>query len=139
MSRETIPIFSQVIASLSIGVNPTRGLTEEIKKLSESGLTPDQIAEKINPDKFFDDGSYPTAKESVLGREKAHQLIQQLAETRGEPLVKIAQPLRVALTGRTVSPPIDEVMEVLGKTEMIKRLHKAIEYIEGRFGYLNIR
>jgi hypothetical protein len=36
----------------------------------------------------------------------------------------------VALTGRTVSPPIDEVMEVLGKPEVIKRLHKAIEYIK---------
>jgi glutamyl-tRNA synthetase len=71
------------------------------------------------------------SNELVLEKEKAHQLIQQLAETRGEPLVKIAQPLRVALTGRTVSPPIDEVMEVLGKTEMIKRLHKAIEYIKG--------
>jgi glutamyl-tRNA synthetase len=78
------------------------------------------------------------SNELVLEKEKAHQLIQQLAETRGEPLVKIAQPLRVALTGRTVSPPIDEVMEVLGKTEMIKRLHKAVKYIEGRFGYLNI-
>jgi glutamyl-tRNA synthetase len=70
------------------------------------------------------------SKESVLEREKVHQLIQQLAETRGEPLVKIAQPIRVALTGRTVSPPIDEVMEVLGKPEVIKRLHKAIEYIK---------
>jgi glutamyl-tRNA synthetase len=54
-----------------------------------------------------------------------------LAETKGEPLVKIAQPLRVALTGRTVSPPIDEVMEVLGKERVVKRLLKAIEYIEG--------
>jgi glutamyl-tRNA synthetase len=70
------------------------------------------------------------SKESVLERENVHQLIQQLAETRGEPLVKIAQPIRVALTGRTVSPPIDEVMEVLGKPEVIKRLHKAIEYIK---------
>jgi glutamyl-tRNA synthetase len=70
------------------------------------------------------------SKEAVLGKEKAHQLIQQLAETRGEPLVKIAQPIRVALTGGTVSPPIDEVMEVLGKKEVIRRLHKAIEYVE---------
>jgi glutamyl-tRNA synthetase len=46
--------------------------------------------------------------------------------------VKIAQPLRVALTGKTVSPPIDEVMEALGKAKVIKRLEKAIEYIEGR-------
>jgi glutamyl-tRNA synthetase len=67
--------------------------------------------------------------ESVLEKERVHGLIQQLAETRGEPLVKIAQPLRVALTGRTVSPPIDAVMEVLGKAEVIKRLKRAIEKI----------
>jgi glutamyl-tRNA synthetase len=69
--------------------------------------------------------------ESVLEKERVHGLIQQLAETRGEPLVKIAQPIRVALTGRTVSPPIDEVIEVLGKAEVVKRLQKAVEYIKG--------
>lgn len=71
------------------------------------------------------------SKESILGKENVHRLIQQLAETRGEPLVKIAQPIRVALTGRTVSPPIDEVMEVLGKGKVIKRLERAMEYIQG--------
>jgi len=69
------------------------------------------------------------SKESSLEKENVHRLIQQLAEARGETLVKIAQPIRVGLTGRTVSPPIDEVMEVLGKEEVIKRLQKAIEYI----------
>jgi len=70
------------------------------------------------------------SKEAILGKENAHRLIQQLAETRGEPLVKVAQPLRVALTGRTISPPIDEVMEVLGKGEVIRRIERAIEYIK---------
>jgi glutamyl-tRNA synthetase len=69
------------------------------------------------------------SKESILQKENVHRLIQQLAETRGEPLVKIAQPIRVALTGKTVSPPINEVMEALGKTEVIKRLQRAIEKI----------
>jgi glutamyl-tRNA synthetase len=69
------------------------------------------------------------SKESSLEKENVHRLIQQLAEARGETLVKIAQPIRVALTGKTVSPPIDEVIEVLGKTEVIKRLKKAIEKI----------
>jgi glutamyl-tRNA synthetase len=69
------------------------------------------------------------SKESILQKENVHRLIQQLAETRGEPLVKIAQPIRVALTGKTVSPPINEVMEALGKTEVIKRLQRAIERI----------
>ncbi len=78
---------------------------------------------------MFDQVITLLSRESVLEKESVHRLIQQLSEKRGEPLVKIAQPLRVALTGRTVSPPIDEVIEVLGKERVIRRLQKAIEYI----------
>ena len=70
------------------------------------------------------------SREAILDKGSSHHLIQQLAEAKGEPLVKIAQPIRVALTGKTVSPPIDEVMEALGKTEVIKRLNRAIQYME---------
>lgn len=42
----------------------------------------------------------------------------------------IAQPLRVALTGKTVSPGIDEVMATLGKDRVIKKINNAIAYIE---------
>ena len=69
------------------------------------------------------------SEEAILDKERCHCLIQQLAEARGEPLLKIAQPIRVALTGRTVSPPIDEVMEALGKTRVIQRLQRAINKI----------
>jgi glutamyl-tRNA synthetase len=44
---------------------------------------------------------------------------------------KIAQPVRVALTGTTVSPGIFEVIEVLGKARVLARLKAAVEYIEG--------
>jgi len=74
------------------------------------------------------------SKETVLDKEKGHHLIRQLAEARGEPLVKIAQPIRVALTGTTVSPPIDEVMEAMGRVEVIRRLEKAINYIARHTG-----
>ncbi len=47
-------------------------------------------------------------------------------------LKKIAQPLRVALTGKTVSPGIFEVMEVLGKNRVIKRLRFIIDHIENQ-------
>jgi glutamyl-tRNA synthetase len=69
------------------------------------------------------------SKEAGLDKERCHHLVQQLAETQGVPLVKIAQPLRVALTGKTVSPPIDEVMGILGQEVVIQRLQKAVEYI----------
>jgi glutamyl/glutaminyl-tRNA synthetase len=36
----------------------------------------------------------------------------------------------VALTGKTVSPPIDEVMGILGREVVVQRLQRAIEYIK---------
>ena len=42
---------------------------------------------------------------------------------------KIAQPVRVALTGTTVSPGIFEVIAVLGKARVLARLTAAVEYI----------
>lgn len=39
----------------------------------------------------------------------------------------LAQPLRVALTGRTFSPGLFEMMEVLGKTSTLKRLYNALQ------------
>lgn len=68
-------------------------------------------------------------RESTLEKEKVRRWIQQLSEIRGDPLVKIAQPIRVALTGRSVSPPIDEVIEVLDKEIVVQRLERAVEYI----------
>jgi glutamyl-tRNA synthetase len=44
------------------------------------------------------------------------------AEAAGEKLGKVAQPLRAALTGRTVSPPVFDVMAVLGREEALARL-----------------
>ncbi|MEO5357858.1 MAG: glutamate--tRNA ligase [Nitrospirae bacterium YQR-1] len=44
-------------------------------------------------------------------------------------LGKIAQPVRVALTGNTVSPGIYEVIEIIGKERALKRISKAIESI----------
>ncbi len=50
------------------------------------------------------------------------ETVRQFAEDEELKLGKIAQPLRAALTGTTVSPGIFEVMEVLGKDEVLARL-----------------
>ena len=60
--------------------------------------------------------SIQTAFESVLGR-------YQLA------LGKLAQPVRVALTGGTVSPGIFEVAEVIGRDRVLARLDRALPLI----------
>lgn len=51
--------------------------------------------------------------------------IRGFAEAHGVKLGAAAQPLRAALTGSTASPPIFEVMEVLGRAESIGRLADA--------------
>jgi glutamyl-tRNA synthetase len=48
--------------------------------------------------------------------------VRQYAENKGLKLGKVAQPLRAALSGSTVSPPIFEVAELLGKTESLARI-----------------
>ncbi|HVI52972.1 MAG TPA: glutamate--tRNA ligase [Candidatus Sulfotelmatobacter sp.] len=52
---------------------------------------------------------------------------RQFAETRELKLGKLAQPLRSALTGSTVSPPIFEVMQILGREECLGRIQDAVE------------
>jgi len=52
----------------------------------------------------------------------------------GLKLGKIAQPVRVALTGQTASPGIFEIIAILGPDRVIPRLKKAIRFIEGLDG-----
>jgi glutamyl-tRNA synthetase len=53
--------------------------------------------------------------------------VRAQAEAAGVKLGQLAQPLRAALTGRTASPGIFEVMAVLGREEVLARLHDAVE------------
>lgn len=59
-----------------------------------------------------------------------HDALTTLAVERGVSLGKIAQPLRVALAGGPVSPPIDQTVAVLGFSEVAARVASAIEFID---------
>jgi glutamyl-tRNA synthetase len=54
--------------------------------------------------------------------ETTEHAVRGFAERHGAKLGAVAQPLRAALTGRTTSPGIFEVLTVLGKTESLGRL-----------------
>ena len=55
------------------------------------------------------------------------ETVRRFAETEGRKLGEVAQPLRAALTGRTASPPVFEVMEVLGRKEALTRIRAQVE------------
>jgi glutamyl-tRNA synthetase len=58
--------------------------------------------------------------------EKAIRAFVASEPAEGLTLRDIAQPLRAALTGSTVSPPLFDVMEVLGQRETRDRLDDAL-------------
>jgi len=72
------------------------------------------------------------ARVETLDQETLEPLFQQVMDQHGLKLGKIAQPMRVALTGRTVSPGIFEMIAVLGKETVRRRLSDAIAWIESR-------
>jgi glutamyl-tRNA synthetase len=69
---------------------------------------------------------------SAFGEKDLEAVFLRVMEKFNIKLGKIAQPVRVALTGGTVSPGIFEIMTVLGKQRVLARLEKAVAYIEQR-------
>jgi glutamyl-tRNA synthetase len=55
------------------------------------------------------------------------EAFKQLVEQEGMKLGQLAQPVRVALTGRTASPGLFEVMEILGRERTLHRLRAGLE------------
>ncbi|HUB26771.1 MAG TPA: glutamate--tRNA ligase [Tepidisphaeraceae bacterium] len=57
--------------------------------------------------------------------------IKAHCEATGVALGKIAQPIRVAVSGSTISPPIFQTLEFLGRARSLKRIDACVE----RFGH----
>lgn len=55
-----------------------------------------------------------------------HGYLLNLSVAREDKFANIVQPIRIALTGSTISPGIGEIMVILGKDEVIKRLNASV-------------
>ena len=55
--------------------------------------------------------------------------LRALSEKNGVSAAKIIHPLRLALTGKTASPGIFEIISILGKEKVIRRIEKTINFI----------
>ena len=62
--------------------------------------------------------------------EKLHQIVLDTAEELELKLGKVAQPLRVAVSGAGVSPAIDITLSLLGRDKTLARMAKAIQFIQ---------
>ena len=101
-------------------------LLEEIEyepKAAKKFLKPSMIP-------VFEDLIRKLDKLDEFTEQKLEQIFRGTSEELGVKLGKIAQPVRVALTGRTASPGLFEVIDILGKKRTIRRLEAALEYMK---------
>ena len=63
----------------------------------------------------------------TFSKHEWEESFKKLVKEEGIKMAQLAQPVRVALTGRTTSPGLFEVMEILGRERTLFRLCKGIE------------
>ena len=63
----------------------------------------------------------------AFSKQQWEEAFKQLVEVEGMKMGQLAQPVRVALTGRTASPGLFEVMEILGRDRTLFRLRQGID------------
>ena len=63
---------------------------------------------------------------ATWSRAALEQAITEFAETNQLGLGKVAQPVRVAVTGTTISPPIFDTLELLGRERTLTRIEKTL-------------
>ena len=68
------------------------------------------------------------------GKTAISETIESVAEDYEINMGKLGQPIRVAVTGGPVSPPLDDTLWLVGQDRTIKRLDKALEFIAERAG-----
>ena len=97
-------------------------ITEYEEKAARKAFTPDAVA----PLTQLKEG---LASLKPFDLKSIESLIHHITEGLGIGMGKIAQPARVALTGKGISPGIYEVIEILGREESIARLGAALDFI----------
>jgi glutamyl-tRNA synthetase len=88
--------------------------------------------------KFLPPSAVPTLKDIAarlaglpdVSEEALNQLFADLAQSTGQKMVNLAQPVRVALTGKTASPGLYEIIHILGREETLRRISCGIEFAE---------
>ena len=74
--------------------------------------------------------------ENNFSAERIETILRNQAEELNTNASKIIHPLRLALTGDIASPGIFEIVEILGKEKVTKRLYNAIHFIESNVDVL---
>lgn len=133
-ARRQTPITDIALTRLHQGMDGLKQRAKTLVELAENALfyvylSPHDINGQAM--QILQDGGHALIAElipqlaafSTWEQKPLEEFVRQFAETKELKLGKVAQSLRAAITGSTTSPSMFEVMEVLGKDEVLSRLH----------------
>jgi glutamyl-tRNA synthetase len=66
-------------------------------------------------------------------KQKVEEALRNLATDMGTKPAPLIHMVRLATTGTTAGPGLFDILEFLGKEEVVKRIKKAIEFIQAKF------
>jgi len=113
-SRTTLDVAKQV----AVRLDPKHVVFDEKAKK--------EIAKDPAGHKAALEASLVALRDTEWTPEALEQRLRRLAEERGVAAGKVFQPIRIALTGGTVSEPVNELLYVVGKEGALKRLEAAV-------------
>ena len=147
--QETMPFWQELGVDISNHdllkrvADDLKARSKTLAELADASLfyfADDIVYEKEAADKFLNKGIVDHLAAIAEGlpsledftKKGMENFLRAIAGERGVSLKVIAQPLRVALTGKTVSPGVDEVMLTLEKEKVVKRIKKALAFIAAK-------
>ncbi len=140
------------------GIDPASGGPELVRVVAAQQERSETLVEMADNSRFFyldfDEFEEKAAKKNLKGAaeeplrqlrsglaalsqweaEPIHAVVLAVAEGLELKLGKVAQPLRVAVSGQGISPPIDITLELVGRDRVLERIDRALAYIAKRTG-----
>jgi glutamyl-tRNA synthetase len=121
----------QRLAAAMPGLKPRAKTLVELAEIAHFYVSPrpipvdDKAKAQLTPAKPLISALAQALGDTAWDAASLEAAVRAFAEAQGLKLGQAAQPLRAALTGSTASPPIFEVMAVLGRAESLARLADA--------------
>jgi glutamyl-tRNA synthetase len=131
LSRPLNASEGQRLAAAMPGLKPRAKTLVELAEIAHFYVAPrpipvdDKAKAQLAPAKTLLGALAQALNHTAWDSASLEAAVRAFAEAQGLKLGQAAQPLRAALTGSTASPPIFEVMSVLGRAESLARLADA--------------
>jgi glutamyl/glutaminyl-tRNA synthetase len=122
-ARPRTKILSDASAAIAFARTPIDGITYDAKSVKKHLLKGDPNGLEVLPDTR-------AALDAIADwtPDTIEDAIKSFAESSGHGMGKAAQPLRIALTGTAVSPPLGLSLALVGKAETLARIDRCLAH-----------